>query len=125
MFKEEKSDKTVNAVNASAKFALCCSYGEIKLPPIKKPPEKLKQLLTGNTRWDRDFQTNIRAYNSSLAFASMCLTRKEYKFKTNGPYCFRICGQVYHTLSQMIPDEGKKPSFSQIYIYHQQNELDN
>ena len=55
----------------------------------------------------------------------MCLTGKEYTFKTNGPYCYRINDQVYHALSQMQPDHGQKPCFSQIYIYDQKNELDN
>ena len=55
----------------------------------------------------------------------MHLTGKEYKFNTSGPYCYRISGQVYHVLSQMDPGHGKKPSFSQIYIYDQENELDN
>ena len=104
---------------------LCCSQGSIKLPPLKEPPEKLKNLLTGNTTKDRNFRENIRAYNSSLAFASLCLTGQEYKFKSKGPYYFRINGQVYHSISQMLPEEGKKPGFSQIYIYDQKNELEN
>ena len=124
MFKGEKSGGSLSGENPTAKFSLCCSNGEIKLPPIKEPPEKLKCLLTGNTK-DCDFRTKIRGYNSSLAFASMCVSGEEYKFKTNGPYCYRISGQVYHALSQMQPEPGRKPSFSQIYIYDQEHELDN
>ena len=71
MFKDEKSDKTPTDDNPSAKFSLCCSYGEIKLLPIKEPPQKLKCLLTGNSKRDWDFQNNIRAYNSSLAFVNV------------------------------------------------------
>ena len=48
---------------------------------------------------------NIWAYNSSFAFVSMSLTGKEYVFKSRGPYCFRINGQVYHTISQLLPQE--------------------
>ena len=44
---------------------------------------------------------------------------------TNGPYCYRINGQVYHLMSQMQPKEGKTPRFSQIYICDNENELDN
>ena len=55
----------------------------------------------------------------------MYLTGREYTFKGRGPYCFRINGQVYHKISQMKPETGKSPGFSQIYIYDQQNELDN
>ena len=55
----------------------------------------------------------------------MCYTGKDYHFKSKGPYCFRISGHVYHSISQMLPEPGKVPSFSQIYIYDQENELDN
>ena len=51
MFKGGKSDRTPED-SLSAKFTLCCSYGDIKLPPIKEPPEILKKLLTGNTKKD-------------------------------------------------------------------------
>ena len=125
MFKGEKSGGSLSGEYPTAKFSLCCSNGEIKLPLIKEPPEKLKCLLTGNTKKDHDFRTNIRGYNSSLAFASMCVSGEECKFKTNGPYCYRISSQVYHALSQMEPESGRRPSFSQIYIYDQEHELDN
>ena len=105
-------------------FSLCCSRGEVKLPPIKDPLEILKKLLTGNSQRDRDFCQQIKAYDSSLAFASMCLTGHEYTLNSKGPYCYRINGQVYHKISQLQPESGKSPGFSQIYIYDQQNELD-
>ena len=65
------------------------------------------------------------AYNSSLAFTSLCLTQQEFRFKNPGPYCYRINGQLYHAISQMQPEQGKPPAFSQIYIYDQEHELDN
>ena len=65
-----------------------------------------------------------QAYNSSSAFASMYLTGKEYNFHTNGPYCYRINGQVYHLISQLQPENGKPPGFSQVYIYDKEHELD-
>ena len=54
----------------------------------------------------------------------MYMTGKEYAFKNRGPYCFRINGQIYHRISQLEPESGKPPGFSQIYIYDQQNELE-
>ena len=117
MFKGEQSKK--------AKFTLCCSDGAVRIPPVKEPPQILKQLLTGNTNRDKDFRQSVRAYNSSLAFASMCLTGMEFTFKTKGPYCYRINGQVYHAISQIEPEFGRKPGFSQIYIYDDQIQLEN
>ena len=54
----------------------------------------------------------------------MYITGEEYKFN-RGPYCFRINGQIYHRISQLEPEGGKPPAFSQIYIYNQQYEVDN
>ena len=85
MFKGEKTGGSLSTDNPTAKFSLCCSNGQIKLPPIKEPPPQLKCFLTGKTKRDRDFRSNIRAYNASLAFASMRVSGEEYKFKTNGP----------------------------------------
>ena len=50
---------------------------------------------------------------------------QEFGFKNPGSYCYRIDGQLYHALSQMQPEQGKPPAFSQIYIYDQEHELDN
>ena len=105
-------------------FSVCCGNGNIKLPPLKDPPDLLKNLLTGNIQRHKQFCDNIRAYNSSLASASLCLTGQEFKFKNPGPYCYRINGQLYHALSQMKPEHGIPPSFSQIYIYDHEHELD-
>ena len=121
MFKGEQSkDQSHNGT-----FSLCCSHGHVKISPIREPPNVLKALLTGSTQRDWNFRNNIRAYNSSLAFASMCLTGKEFKFTTNGSYCNRINGQVYHAISQMQPKNGKAPAFSQIYIYDDKDGINN
>ena len=50
MFKGEKTEGSLSTENPTAKFSLCCSNGEIKLLPVKEPPETLKHLLTGNTK---------------------------------------------------------------------------
>ena len=115
--------KMFKGENTGSSF--CCGKGSIKLPPIKEPLNLLKNLLIGGTKHDHDFRTNIRAYNSSLAFASMCVTGKEYTFKTRGPYCYRVNGEVYHLTSQMEPKERQRPNFSQIYIYDKEHELEN
>ena len=123
MFKDESHVGKLSQ-SATITFSACCGNGNIKLPPLKNPPDLLKNLLTGNTHRDKHFRDNIRAYNSSLAFASLCLTGQEFKFKNPGPYCYRINGQLYHVLSQMQPEHGQEPTFSQIYIYDHEHELD-
>ena len=53
----------------------------------------------------------------------MILTGHEYAFKGKGPYCFRINGQVYHTISQLLPEPGSPHKFSQIYLYDAAEEV--
>ncbi len=115
MFKDEKHH-TYQQQNKTF-YSLCCSYGASKAPPVSEPPDILQTLLTVPGQRGQHFRANIRAYNSCLAFASMALSGTEYKFEQKGPFCFHINGQVYHHLSQLQPQVGKKPSFSQIYIY--------
>ena len=54
----------------------------------------------------------------------MSLTGDEYRFATLDPYYFRISGQVYHSISQLLPANGDVPKFSQIYLYDASDEID-
>ena len=126
VYKGEQTKGSIKETQRGA-FSLCCACGDVMIPPVKEPSRLLKDLLTGGTQRNHDFRNNLRAYNSSLAFASMLLTQEEY-FKSKGskgPYCYRINGQVYHRISQILPENGKAPGFSQIYIYDKEHELDN
>ena len=122
MFKDEQH-KLMHKGSNSLCYSLCCSYGSVKVPPISEPPDLLRRLLTNCSPLSRHFIQNIRAYNSAFAFASMTLTGQEYVFQGRGPYCFRINGQVYHTISQLLPDPGCAHKFSQLYLYDSAAEL--
>ena len=125
-FKGEKTGGSLSTTNPTAKFSLCCLNGQIKIPPLKEPPEKLKCLLTGECKKGTEISGQTSEHIIPVwLFASMHVSGEEYVFKTKGPYCYMISGQVYHALSQMQPEHGRKPNFSQIYIYDQENELDN
>ncbi|XP_076904247.1 uncharacterized protein LOC143559608 [Bidens hawaiensis] len=43
----------------------------------------------------------------------------------NAPYTFRLSGENYHCLGSLLPLEGCKPQFSQLYIYDTENEVSN
>ena len=116
MFRDEQHRYISKESNALC-FSLCCSYGHVKAPPVSEPPLLLRTLLSGNSSDSRHFIQNIRAYNSAFAFASMTLTGSQYEFQGRGPYCFRINGQIYHTISQLLPEAGHDAKFSQIYLY--------
>ena len=122
MFKDEPHKKIDKSTDELC-YSLCCSYGAVQVPPVSEPPPLLKTLLSGNSSTSCHFMKNIRAYNSAFAFASMTLTGHEYAFQGKGPYCFRINGQVYHTISQLFPEPGSPHKFSQIYLYDAAEEV--
>ena len=122
MFKDELHKPIAKDHNHLC-FSLCCSYGHAKVPPISEPPHLLMFLLTGNSPESRHFMRNIRAYNSAFAFASMTLTGQEYEFQSKGPYCFRINGQIFHKISQLLPQFGNAHAFSQIYLHDSETEI--
>ena len=119
-FKDEVH-KYINKGSNQLCFSMCCSYGHVKVSPVSEPPNLLKTLLLRNSSRSNHFLRNIRAYNS--AFASMTLTGHEYKFHGKGPYCFRINGQIYHKISQLLPEPGQEHKFSQIYLYDPATEV--
>ena len=109
--------------NNTAKFSTCCSQGKVILPSSPEPPHLLKNLLSERSAEGTHFRTNIRAYNSSLAFTSLGVN--EQFLKGRGPPTFRIQGTVCHRTGQLLPEEGEQPKFSQIFIYDVQNQLTN
>ena len=122
MFKDEVH-KYIHKGSTQMCFSMCCSYGHVKVSPVSEPPNLLKTLLLGNSSRCHHFLWNIRAYNSAFAFASMTLTGHEYEFQGKGPYCFRINGQIYHKISQLLPEPGQDHKFSQIYLYDADTEV--
>ena len=49
MFKDEKHVGKLSQSD-TVTFSACCANGNVKLPPLKDPPDLLKNLLTGNTQ---------------------------------------------------------------------------
>jgi len=42
-----------------------------------------------------------------------------------GPYVFKISGQLCHRIGALLPKEGKRPEYAQLYIFDTQNEIKN
>lgn len=120
---EERLNSNKSTTNPS--FGMCCKQGKIKLPPLKEPPQYLKRLLTDEGKDSTNFRENIRSYNSMFAFTSMGgIVDKEINMG-KGPYVFRLHGQNYHHIGTLLPEEGNKPRFAQLYIYDTENEVAN
>ncbi|XP_076946834.1 uncharacterized protein LOC143618534 [Bidens hawaiensis] len=106
-------------------YFLCCSYGRVQLPKLKKPPADYISLFSGSNAKSKFFWKNIRRYNSMFSFTSM--GGKIYKSinKGNALFIFRLSGQKYHSIGSLLPATGSKPKFAQLYIYDTDNEVSN
>ena len=107
MFPWEKS-KLKNKIAKT--FSLCCSYGAIKLAPLKDPSPKLKKLFESSSSQSKQFLANIRKYNGLVAMSSKCITGKLTDFsksKSRGPNIYKMSGQMYHLIPNILPDKGK------------------
>ena len=84
-------------------------------------------LLLGNNVESREFQKNICAYNSSLAFVSLGAHLDDQFTRGGGVYTFRIHGITYHIIGPLVPNEGTEevPQFAQLYVYDTEHELQN
>ena len=107
------------------KSGSCCNKGATSLDldqGLISYPEDLRSLLLGNHPNSRTFFDYIRRYNSAVAFASM--GSKNVTPAGNGPYCYRIHGQIYHRLGVLQPDNNVVPQYGQIYILEGDGALD-
>lgn len=107
-FLEEKSGNTAD------EFTRCCQKGQVNLPPLDKYPEYLQKLSTNDVPESKSFMECIRSYNSSFAFASTGVNIKPPP--GNGPYCFRVCGQIPHRIGTVHPEKHDVRKFAQIYM---------
>lgn len=118
-------ERVQNSVDKDS-FGDCCGHGKIKLAngeivvneievPTQGYPECFKNLFVGNYPERNNFFLNIRKVNSSYALASLSTTR--YNFPTNGPYCFKISGQVYYKFNQVAQaEDDETPSNGQLFF---------
>ncbi|WVZ94466.1 hypothetical protein U9M48_040353, partial [Paspalum notatum var. saurae] len=104
----------------------CCRGSRVILPRQHPFPTPLQELV----RFDGDSRTNkfmllIRQYNSLFAFTSLGVDVDKSINIGNGPYVFRINGVVHHRIGYLLPPDGKRPEFAQLYIYDTHNEVQN
>ncbi|XP_013679941.1 uncharacterized protein LOC106384537 [Brassica napus] len=116
-----KRKKGSRGSNRTPLFSICCQQGRVKLPPEPHPPHSLPSLLSSSAH----FQHNIRTYNSILAFTSMGAKLDSKVMHKAGPFTLRIHGQNAHKIGSLVPEAGKPPKFSQLYISDTTNEVKN
>ncbi|KIH45089.1 hypothetical protein ANCDUO_24875, partial [Ancylostoma duodenale] len=107
------SQKLLTPNNRS--FNSCCNFGRVNLQLFQTFPEEIRHLLEGQDECSKHFRTMIRNYNSGLAMASM--TANLDIPRGGAPYCFRVHGQIYHSIGALRPLPGQPTVFAQIYIF--------
>ncbi|CAN7016939.1 unnamed protein product, partial [Brassica rapa subsp. trilocularis] len=117
----EKEKKGTRGPNRTPLFSICCQQGRVKLKPETEAPPALKSLLLTSTH----FQHDIRTYNSILAFTSMGAQLDHSVMHKTGPFTLRIHGQNAHRIGSLVPEPGRRPQFSQLYIVDTANEVQN
>ncbi|PIC28806.1 hypothetical protein B9Z55_020608 [Caenorhabditis nigoni] len=113
-FKDEVKGKKLDTIT------FCCGAGDVKLDDkfVDFPP-LIKDLFVGSSDKfmngrSKNFKTNIRQFNTAFATASLGATLDTPP--GNGPYTFKIHGQVYHSVGPLHPPSGKTPKYGQIYF---------
>ncbi|XP_021725285.1 uncharacterized protein LOC110692557 [Chenopodium quinoa] len=96
----------------------CYGNGSVKLATNEYPPE-LYRILTSDEEDASHFRQYIRLYNNLFAFSS--LGGKYDGSIHKGIYVFKLHGQIYHNLPDLIPDE-QGPRYLHLYFYDGQFE---
>ena len=120
---EERAEKC--NTSKEVEFSLCYQKGKVELPLLKKPPNLLQPLLNGEDHRNILFLQNIRIYNNMFLFTS--IGGKIDASMNNGPAPpqFILNGKNYHRIGNLLPEDGSKPKFAQLYIYDTKNEMSN
>ncbi|XP_076918999.1 uncharacterized protein LOC143579639 [Bidens hawaiensis] len=111
--------------NEEGAFSLCCYNGKVELSDVRQPYDTYLELFRGESAMSKYFLKNIRRFNSMFSFTSMGGKIDHSLNKGNAPYTFRLSGENYHSLGSLLPLQGRKAQFSQLYIYDTENEISN
>jgi len=123
MWYDERVQKDYNP--SQPLFSLCCKQGRVKIAPYPDLPETLSDLYYKNDKKSKFFMENIRSFNSMFAFTSMGGKIDNEMNSGKAPPIFVMNGENYHQIGSLLPEPGKDPRFSQLYIYDTDNEINN
>lgn len=110
-------ERVATSLRSRPIFSTCCQRGEVDLPLLPEPPSFLQSVLEGTNAQSKDFRSNIRQYNMSLAFTSLGVTQDQL-VNHHGGWVFLISGELCHLIGSLQPDDGEDPSYTQLYMTH-------
>ena len=126
MFWYSERNKKDTYKNKEPIYSNCCKNGTIKIPKYRDPPKFLLNLLQNRDQpVSKHFFQKIRQYNSLFSFTSMGATIINEINKGDGPYVFKINGQIHHRIGSLIPSNKNEPQYAELYIFDTQNEIRN
>jgi len=108
---------------ANPQFILCYAQGKVTLPTLAPPPKPFRRLLTSKETDAKDFRQHIRSYNSALTFTSVG-ANLDTSVAQPGNYTYRLCGEFYHRMGNLLLQPGEARKFAQLYISDPHVELD-
>ncbi|KAJ7732052.1 hypothetical protein DFH07DRAFT_680258, partial [Mycena maculata] len=118
------AEKIAKSSETNPQYGMCCNHGKVVVERLEEPPAELQALLVDNTTQAKEFRKNIAQYNTALSFTSLGVTEDHSINNGGGPPIFRIHGELCHQSGALLPSEGHKPVYAQLYIYEPQAALD-
>ncbi|CAF2098071.1 unnamed protein product [Brassica napus] len=112
-------------LSANPVFTMCCKRGKVVLPRLANPPMELMTLLCKGDELSKHYREFIRAYNMMFSFTSLGGKIDHSINNGRGPFVFRMSGENYHRIGDIVPEPGQAPKFSQLYIIDTLNEIKN
>jgi len=102
----------------------CCSRGQISLVN-NTAPTSLVQLFTSQSQEARELGISLELIIiRSLLHRVGVKYDKELCHRNKGIYTFRVQGQVYHFINELLPMNGL-PSYLQLYFFDTEHEVEN
>ncbi|XP_074278706.1 uncharacterized protein LOC141602303 [Silene latifolia] len=84
---------------------------------------ELRMLFMSNDAISQNFRKYVLLYNSSFAFTSFGVRKdRELAQRNRGIYTFRVQGQVYHFINDILPTDAR-PRYIQLYFFDTDREL--
>ncbi|GJV95240.1 putative PIF1 DNA helicase/replication protein A1-like protein [Tanacetum coccineum] len=112
-------------ISKKSSFSMCCKKGLVLLPKMEDPPKDLLDLFTANDATSKYFIHHIRMFNSIFSFTSIGGKVDKTVNNGHGPWIYRMEGENYHLMPSLGPKNKDIPKFSQLYIFDNQNEIQN
>jgi hypothetical protein len=110
-------ERLTNSSIRNPKFGTCCYQGKVILPDIQSVPQELYNHFISTESKSTAFRNKIRQYNSALAMTSVGRAVDNSVNDGNGPYVFKLHGELTHRVGCLLPPEGETPKYAQLYLY--------